>query len=248
MKADGRYHGLDFLRGCMICSMIIYHAIWDIVYLFEKEWPWFEQISVYWWQQSICWGFILLSGFCWNLGKKQWRRGATVFTIGILFSCVITFVMPDDCVWFGVLLFIGSAMICMVFLDKVLSRMHPVLGIVLFFCLFVITRNCNYRFLGFEAWNIVALPDVLYANWITTFFGFPLTEYYLMDYFGLFPWIFLFITGYFLYMLFEKYHWMHVWRTSRCRWLEWLGRYSLIIYVVHQPIVYVFLIVLDSTL
>ncbi len=248
MKEDGRYHGLDFLRGCMICSMVIYHAIWDIVYLFEKDWSWFEHRPGYWWQQSICWGFIFLSGFCWNLGKRQWRRGAIVFAVGIFLSLVMSFIMQDKYVWFGVLLFLGSAMIAMSFFNKGLSHVPPALGIIIFFGLFIITRNCNYRFLGFEEWNIVALPDVLYANWLTTFFGFPLTEYYLMDYFSFFPWIFLYITGYFVFMLFERYHWIRVCQASRCRWLEWMGRNSLIIYVLHQPVVYVFLIVLHSAL
>ena len=52
---------------------------WDLVYLFEQDLPWFHSSLCYWWQQSICWRFIFLSGFCWPLGKRAVRRAVQVF-------------------------------------------------------------------------------------------------------------------------------------------------------------------------
>ena len=40
------------------------------------------------WQQSICWVFILLSGFCLPLGHHPFRRGAVVFGAGALVTAV----------------------------------------------------------------------------------------------------------------------------------------------------------------
>ena len=55
-----RYALLDSLRGLLLLEMIVYHYLWDLVYLFEQELPWFHDDLFYWWQQSICWRFIFL--------------------------------------------------------------------------------------------------------------------------------------------------------------------------------------------
>lgn len=67
-----RYQLLDTLRGLSLVSMILFHACWDLVYLFGYDWPWYKGTPGYLWQQSICWMFILISGFC--MGLKQERR------------------------------------------------------------------------------------------------------------------------------------------------------------------------------
>ncbi|MDE7404312.1 MAG: DUF1624 domain-containing protein, partial [Lachnospiraceae bacterium] len=70
-KKSFRYGVLDGIRGFVVISMILYHACWDLVYIFGKDWSWYRGRGAYIWQQSICWSFILLSGFCWSLGKKH---------------------------------------------------------------------------------------------------------------------------------------------------------------------------------
>ena len=70
-----RYQTLDTLRGVTIVSMILYHACWDLVWIFGADWPWYRSDGAYLWQQSICWTFILLSGYCWSLGRHRLRRG-----------------------------------------------------------------------------------------------------------------------------------------------------------------------------
>ena len=243
MKRKERYHGLDLWRGITICSMLCYHAVWNLVYLFGMKWFWYESAFAYCWQQSICWSFIFLSGFCWNLGKKQWKRAGFVFGFGMLIAVLMN-LLQDEYVWFGILLFIGIAMFSMIFFDKILLHVHPVAGMLISFVLFFVTRNCNKRFLGFESWNYVGLPDEWYANWITTCLGFPKAGYILMDYFSFFPWIFLYVAGYFLYRLFERKDWMKVCYAPKNCFFEWMGRHALSIYMFHQPVIYALLFVL----
>lgn len=33
-----RYEILDFIRGLILISMIAYHAVWDMVYIFGEQW------------------------------------------------------------------------------------------------------------------------------------------------------------------------------------------------------------------
>lgn len=233
-----RYTGLDCFRGMVLISMVLFHTTWDLVYLFGVEWEWFLTEAARIWQQSICWSFILLSGFCWRFGKQPWKRGLLVFCAGALITIVTKLFMPTEIVFFGVLTLLGSCMILLIPLNKMLKNWNPVLSLILFFVLFVVTRNVNYGYLGFEQWNWLALPKEWYANWFTTYLGFMHPGFFSTDYFSLIPWLFLFITGYFLELLFEKYQWLDVLCVSKNSWLEWLGRHSLVIYMLHQPMVY----------
>lgn len=61
---------IDLIRGITIIEMISYHFLWDLVYLYNADIPWYKSHGAYIWQQSICWTFILLAGFSWHLGKN----------------------------------------------------------------------------------------------------------------------------------------------------------------------------------
>lgn len=64
-KAKHRYALLDEIRGLALVNMVVYHAVWDLVYLFACDWDWYQSgIAAFLWQQMICRTFILLSGFC----------------------------------------------------------------------------------------------------------------------------------------------------------------------------------------
>ena len=110
-NASGRYALLDELRGLDLVSMMLYHGCWDLVNLFGIQANWYYGLPGHLWQQSICWVFILLSGFCVQLGHHTLRRGAQVFGAGALVTAVTLLFMPEDRVVFGVLTLLGSAML-----------------------------------------------------------------------------------------------------------------------------------------
>lgn len=120
---------LDELRGLDLISMMLYHGMWDLVYLFGVRAPWYGSWQGELWQQSICWVFILLSGFCLPLGRHPVKRGAVVFGCGALVTAVTLIFMPADAVWFGVLTLLGSAMIITGLLEKWLEKVPPVVGL-----------------------------------------------------------------------------------------------------------------------
>ena len=103
-----RYHLLDSLRGLTLISMILYHGTWDLVYLYGVDWQWYHGTLAYAWQQSICWTFILLSGFCWNMVRHHLMRGLMVFGGGAIITLVTLIAMPENRVVFGVLTLLGS--------------------------------------------------------------------------------------------------------------------------------------------
>lgn len=61
-QTAARYRLLDELRGLDLISMMLYHGMWDVVFLFGVAQKWYTGRPGFVWQQSICWVFILLSG------------------------------------------------------------------------------------------------------------------------------------------------------------------------------------------
>ena len=235
-----RFDSLDTIRGITLVSMIAYHACWDLVYLYGVDWPFYHSAGAYWWQQSICWTFILLSGYCFHLGRRRVRRGLMAFGGGVLVSLVTVLTMPDAPIICGVLTLLGTAALLTVPLDGLLSRIPAKVGFWGSFLLFCLLRNVNSGYLGFEGLNLLALPEGLYRNLFTACLGFPHSAFYSSDYFSLLPWIFLFWTGYFLYRL-RKPDRGGVYLPV----VTAMGRHSLLIYLLHQPAIYGVLMLLD---
>lgn len=191
---SGRYALLDELRGLDLVSMMLYHGCWDLVNLFGIQADWYYGLPGHLWQQSICWVFILLSGFCVQLGHHTLRRGAQVFGAGALVTAVTLLFMPEDRVIFGVLTLLGSAMLLTGLLEKPLRHIPPAAGFAISAVLFALTRNVSAGYLGFGSLRLW-LPQTLYANCVTAYFGFYPWWFYSTDYFALLPWLFLFWAG-----------------------------------------------------
>ena len=200
---------LDSLRGLTLVSMIAYHTCWDLVYLYGFDWGWYRSFWAYVWQQSICCTFILLSGFCWQMGHHPLRR--------------------------GLMSFLGGAALLTVPLRPLLSRIPPRLGLAVSFGLFLVLRDVNDGFLGFAGVSLLSLPQGWYANLLTAGLGFPAPGFVSSDYFSLLPWLLLFWTGFHLYRLRPENPALP---DIRLPGFSVLGRHSLLIYLLHQPVVY----------
>lgn len=239
-----RYHILDEIRGITLCSMILYHAVWDLVYIFGYNWKWYQSDMAFLWQQSICYTFILLSGFCVSLGKNKVKRGLVVFGAGILISLVTELFMPQNRIRFGVLTLLGSCMLIAALAERTYVTLW---GIIINLFLFILTRRINYGVLGFADVTVARLPRFLYnLGDFGNYLGFTEQTFFSTDYFSLFPWLFLFLTGYYFYKWMEEKQWLSSMTKapSLGAWWRPIGRYSLIIYLLHQPVVYGLLYIL----
>lgn len=228
---------IDLIRGITIIEMISYHFLWDLVYLYNADIPWYKSHGAYIWQQSICWTFILLAGFSWHLGKKHMKRGLWAFGGGVVVSLVTAIVLPNDRVRYGVLTLIGSCILIWILLDKVLKKIPAGVGVSVSFVLFLILRSWTKQ-------DPIQLSDnLLNVTWwksVLAYIGFPQAGFSSTDYFPLLPWIFLFATGYFLYsFLQEKGMINRLFGKWKVPGINFLGKHSLIIYMIHQPICYV---------
>ena len=188
-----RYRLLDTLRGISVVSMILFHACWDLVNLYHFDWPWFQGTAGHVWQQSICWAFILISGFCMGLKKEDssgfasCKRGLILLAAGIL----------------------------------------------------VTVSNINEETLGFEGIVLFRLPEAWYEQgMLATFLGFQDKNFFSTDYFSLLPWYFLFLAGYFLCrLMLERTQTLPDGFANGIPLFEIPGRHSLLIYLLHQPVI-----------
>jgi uncharacterized membrane protein len=205
--------------------------MYDLVYLFHWDVSWYGKLPGYLWQQSICCTFIFLSGMCWSLSRCAWKRAAITTFCGVMVTVTTILFVPQERIVFGILTFIGAAMFLMIPLSKLLVRIPPKIGIILSLAAFLLFRDVNTGML----WNF-RLPVFLYQSGLMTFLGFPQSGFYSSDYFSILPWIFLYMAGYHFWQLIAGSSRLERKLPSGLSWLNWLGRHTLFIYMLHQPI------------
>lgn len=242
-----RYSLLDALRGFSLCSMAGFHLTWDLIHLCGAVDPRGWEAALYLWQQSICWSFIFLSGFSWPLGRRPVRRGLEVFFCGAVLTAASLAAMPAGPILFGILTFLGSAMLLLAPLAPWLRRVPAALGLALCAALFALFRGVNQGVLGFPPFFTIApLPAGWYSNLFTAWLGFPPPEFVSLDYFSLFPWLFLYGAGFFFHHLAAGRGFLSFFAHPAPRLLTLAGRHSLLFYLLHQPVLIALLLLWDA--
>ena len=101
------------------------------------------------------------------------------------------------------------------------------------------TINVSLRIFPVIPLVTISVPDFLYRNLITAYLGFPGPGFYSTDYFSLLPWSFLYLCGYELHMILKSVGFLDApFMRKGPEPLAFLGRHSLLIYLLHQPVLY----------
>lgn len=236
-QQNKRHYLLDSVRGICILGMIVYHTLFDIVAFFgvPVNASFVTVINIIRDFGACC--FICLSGICIHFGKKPMKRVILIGAASLIVSGVTFFVMPDMPIYFGILTFMAVAGLIMLPLKKYLDRIHALFGAAVSFILFLLTFEVSGQYIGYYDIVIAPLPEFLYRNYFTAFFGFPFYGFATSDYYPLFPWIFMFFFGFFLWKLIAKSEKLLSLLQFRIRFLEKVGKFSLYIYMLHQPLI-----------
>ena len=179
---------------------------------------------------------------CWPLGRRPLKRGLTVLAGGAAVTLVTVLAMPESRVVFGVLTLLGSCALLLIPLEKLLRHVPAVPGLAASAVLFALTRDVNQGWLGFGGLHLLRLPDRLYHGLFATWLGFMEPGFFSTDYFSLLPWMFLFLAGYFACRACGGRERLARWAGRGFAPLNWIGRYSLPIYLLHQPVLYLCLL------
>lgn len=242
-----RYPLPDVMRGFALVNMIIYHTLWNAVYIFDADIPLYNGKLGKVWQICICITFIVLSGFCSRFGgKNKIRRGIVVLTAGLIVSAVTICVMPKtDVIYFGVLTLIGSCMLITTLTEKGMLRINACAGLFVCLFLFILTLKVPDGMICLFGIKITAFPAGMYKNLFTAYFGFPPKTFASSDYFPLIPWVFAYFSGFFLFEIVNRKGLTKYLSAVKSKPLQWLGKHSLLIYLLHQPVIYGIMYVLN---
>lgn len=234
-----RFESIDSFRGLVIVNMVLFHLFYDVNAVFGGNHGWHREPAVDLWQKFIAYSFIIISGFVWSYGKKKaLKRGVFLNVIGLVITAVTVIFMPSESIFFGVMNFFGCAVILMLPLEWVLKRINPVIGALSSVALFALLENLTRGVIKVGSHVILRLPQWMYSSNLLVPLGFPPKSFASADYFPILPWIFLYFLGYFLNKLlsgtafFEKIGHVDVPILAK------IGRLSVPIYVIHQPLCY----------
>lgn len=231
-----RYYFVDGIRGIAIINMVIFHFLYDVYIVYEIDPVWYSLPAIHIWQQMICWTFIFISGFVWVWGKRtNLQRGIFFNLLGLLILIITFVIIPTQSIWFGILNFMGCAILLILPLEKALKKVPAAYGMAISFFLFVFCKQIQYGQIGIPGLLQIQIPDILYDIKILTPFGFPYKGFYSSDYFPLLPWIFLYLCGFYFNQIFMKHHTWQKNAQRRLPCLSVLGSKTIWIYLLHQP-------------
>ena len=239
-KGIRRIHAMDELRGLLILLMVCHHALYTLGHLFDVEWArTVERVVVYPIQSLGAGLFILLCGISCHLSHNNWKRGGLLALVAVGLSTVLWVVMPDQMIWFGILHCLAVCILLFALCRPLLNHVPPWLGLIV--CAVGLLNTWwlppgEGGFFGIPGLYGVHLPaSVVQTPWLYPL-GLGAGEG--ADYFPLLPWIFVFLAGTILGVWARQGRFPEFLYKSRVRWLSWCGRHTLIIYILHQPVIY----------
>lgn len=243
-EARNRVGFLDELRGFAIICMVVYHLMFNLNFMFGVDVPiffedWFDVI-----RDIFAGMFICISGIVCNYSSSNLKRGVQCFFIGMIFTFVTAFVTPDSPDVFGILHCLGICMMTYGLFEKFLKRIPSFIGIPAAVVIFMLTFNFSRGYCGIGELFKFKVPDLFYSTSVLFPLGFPGSGFASLDYFPLFPWLFLFIAGSFYGVYVKEGKAPKFFYKTRFKFFAAAGRYSIWIYVLHQPVLYTALCVI----
>ncbi len=238
--AKKRYALLDEVRGFLVLCMVVYHGLLSLYQIFswdvaDELFGFFTPVEPY-----FAGAFILLSGMMCGFSRSNIKRGAACFLIAL---CVTTITVIGSKwlgridIYFGILHLLGFSMLFCGIFNFALKRINKWVGLIGSALLYVVFHGVPVGYTDFVGIHDVIPASFNQIKWIFPF-GITSSGFHSADYFPIIPWFFLFLCGYYLY----RFHFVEkhkkVFEPVRIPPLGFLGRHALLIYVVHQPFIY----------
>lgn len=234
----GRIPFLDELRGFLIVFVVWYHFMYDLV-LFGMDGSWFFSFGMNNLRNCFVALLVMVSGISSHLSRSNIKRGIKTLFLAMLLTLCTGLFMPGQLIIFGILHFFGVSMILYGILKKPLSRIPPAVGFAVSVLLFAVTFDVFYGVIGIAGWGLtLPLPAFLYNQPLLYPLGFSCTGLSSADYYPIIPWFFLFLAGGFCGDSVKNGKFPAFFYRSHSPVLAAIGRHTMIIYLLHQPIIY----------
>lgn len=225
-----RYEKLDILRGIAIVLMVLFHLNYILVHIF-----WIDSLNfsfIFWFFVGKIWAllFIIISGISFFLAEKKYadkvvqkylKYAFFLWIISLFISLYTYLFLPSQIILFGILHFF-----CLSFL------------LIPFF------RRFGY--FNFLFWILIILFPLFFTMKTSShylfFLGFLYPWFYSADFYPVFPyfWVFLFSYAFAIFLskkwfLETIFWWKYSWKITD--FLKFIWKNSLLIYLIHPPII-----------
>jgi len=241
-----RFWEIDSLRGLAVILMITYHFLFDLAFFGVY---YLDVYSGFLWifARLTASTFIFLMGVSLTLSNsraeqsgeyihvgllnKYLKRGFKIFSLGLVITLITWIFIPEEFIIFGVLHFIGiSIILAYPFLKRKYTNFALGISIIIV-GIYLGTYTFNFSWLMWLGF----VPNTLQS----------------VDYFPILPWFGIVLLGLFFgRILYKNYQRQFkipdLSKTYVVKGFSFLGRNSLIIYLIHQPILIIVLYLLGA--
>lgn len=219
MPSAVRIAEIDCIRGIAIVLMVLFHLIFDLAYFYN--WP-INYLDGFWYYQgkSSAVLFMLVSGISTTLTSRHVRRGLTVLGAGLVITAATFVFSPAEYIRFGILHLLGTGMLLAPWLTERSAKLLLAAGTIIII-------------LGQQAASLTTSVSYLIPLGLTP------PDFSSLDYYPLLPWLGVILYG----MAAGKLLYPHkqplypsIATNALARSSARLGRQSLPIYLLHQPV------------
>lgn len=239
-----RFWQLDAIRGLAVTGMVAYHFLFDLEYIFQIPIG-VQQLPLLLLARTVAMIFILLVGFSSTINFEHLKshglrkvisafvkKALAVFSYALIITLVTFFLFPEETIVFGILHFIALSLILLIpFLYLRPNKLVALVATIIFI-------------LG------LLVPSVKTSQYWLIVLGFTSPSFSSLDYFPLFPWFGVALLG--LVLGREYSHALQKLNASKknplflYRIISKLGRYSLPVYLWHQPVLWTILLIIKN--
>lgn len=217
IEGSKRIWELDFLKGIIIIIMVWFHIVFDLKEYYNYNVSYTSGLLFYVSRVAVIL-FMLLPGINCSISNNNLRRGVKLIAIAIFLTVATTLAGPDYSIKFGILHLIGSSII-----------------------LYEVIKKLKTYLILFLSVAIIWLGNIVSSMSTTSNYFFPLgimnKDFYSADYYPLIPWFGIFLIGIVIGRVFYSNKQGYMKLNYHNSLINRIGRRSLIIYLVHQPII-----------
>ncbi len=235
-KLQQRFWEIDFLRGVAMVMMVIFHSLYFLNYFTGYN---FSLTLGFWhiFQTIIATIFLFLVGVSLTINYsraeriystkrlflKYLKRGLIIFSLGLFITLMTRIFLGENFVRFGILHLIGVSIVLAYPFLKKLHFWNLWIGIV-FVALGIYLKSITFDF-----------------SWLFWLLFIKTHYYHTVDYFPLLPWFGIVLIGLFFGRVFypnyiRRFTLADISNFPIIKSFCFLGRHSLVIYFLHQPI------------
>jgi len=226
-QKKGRIWEIDFLRGIAIILMSLFHLLYDLNEFYNFDIDYTTGIVDFIGAASALM-FITLTGISSSLSKNNLKRCLKILFFAYLITLITYFYDANTYINFGILHLIGFSIVLYSFFKKFNALILTFLGLLI-----IILGNIL---------DNITLSTNLFAP-----FGLTSATYASLDYYPLFPYFGVFILGMALKNIFYlNKQSLFDYSPSPNNLISLLGQHSLLIYLIHQPVILAVLFIMHK--